>query len=158
MKWLPTTEFNCLRHSPSLRPPEIEPTSNFSQNRATGHWYASSIGEYAEQDKVINADSTIIVLIIHLISQDGKNGKDKDVLFILNMVWSGLIWSGKISRMIWFQLGLMSTRMIHVIYVCIYAYILLQKCTMSRLFLKHTHTMWKSNAVFYLGIIGNTNF
>ena len=111
-----------------------------------------------KQDKVINADSTVIVLIIHLISQDGKNGKDKDVLFILNMVWSGLIWSGKISRMIWFQLGLMSTRMIHVIYVCIYAYILLQKCTMSRLFLKHTHTMWKSNAVFYLGIIGNTNF
>ena len=50
---------------------------------------ASSIGEYAEEDKVINADSTFIVLIIHLISQGSKNGKD--VFFILNMVWSSLI-------------------------------------------------------------------
>ena len=33
LKWLPTTEFNCLRHSPSVRPPEIGPTSNFSQSR-----------------------------------------------------------------------------------------------------------------------------
>ena len=55
---------------------------------------AISIGEYAEQDKVINADSTIIVLIIHLISQDGKNGKDKDVLFIIKygLEWPDLVW------------------------------------------------------------------
>ena len=52
------------------------------------------LGEYAEQDKVINADSTIIVLIIHLISQDGKNGKDKDVLFIIKygLEWPDLVW------------------------------------------------------------------
>ena len=47
-----------------------------------------------KQDKVINADSTIIVLIIHLISQDGKNGKDKDVLFIIKygLEWPDLVW------------------------------------------------------------------
>lgn len=83
-------------------------------------------------------------MIIHLISQGGKNGKD--VLFILNngwsgliwnswrgLVWSGVVWSDTISRMIWFQQDLMSICM----HKCVY--IIAKMYDVTPAFKTHTH-------------------
>ena len=52
------------------------------------------------QDKVINADSAFIFFIIHSISQNDQVGQSDPSGQNNN---DSLVWSGKLTRMIWIQ-------------------------------------------------------